>query len=91
MNFEKIQSLAEEKIAQLGELLDVSDQIAKGERKAYRDQMSALKLSIDARLRLISLWKPQDMNLNLTSPVKIIYERISEEVPRSPVEGSQER
>jgi hypothetical protein len=93
MDFEKIQEQASQRIAELGELLSVSDQIAKGERRANRDQMSALKLSIDCRLRLLSLWKPQDMNVNVTSPVRIIYDRLasnSEDISRLPVAGSQE-
>jgi hypothetical protein len=90
MDFEKIQQQAEDKLSQLGELLDVSDQIAKGERRANRDQMSALKLSIDCRLRLLALWKPQQMNLNMTSPVRIIYDRLSEDISRLPVAGTQE-
>jgi hypothetical protein len=90
MDFEEIQKQAQARIAQLGELLDISDRIASGERTAHRDQMSALKLSIDSRLRLIALWKPQDTNVNITSPVRIIYDRLSEDVSRLPVAGSQE-
>lgn len=91
MDFEKIQLAVQEKILTLGELLDASDRIAKGEeRPKFQGQLAALKMSIDARLRLIALWKPQQMDMNITSPVKIIYDRLSEEVSRLPVAGSQE-
>lgn len=64
MDFEKIQLAVQEKILTLGELLDTADQIAKGDlRPKYREQVGALKIAIDARLRLIALWKPQQMDI----------------------------
>lgn len=90
IDFEAIQQQAFEKISQLGELLDISDKIARGERTAHKDQMAALKISIDSRIRVLSLWKPSETNLTITSPVRIIYDRLSEDVSRLPVAGSQE-
>ena len=78
MNFTEIENTVQEKIAQIGELLDISDEIARGEKRVNRDQMSALKLSIDARLRLINLWKPQEVNNTHTGNVFIIERGQSE-------------
>ena len=59
IDVEKLSQLAEDKIADLSELLDISDDIAKGNIAPLKEQIHFLKLSIDTRLKLIERLIPQ--------------------------------
>ena len=87
-DFDQILSGVKERIADISELLSVSDGIAKGGVQADRTRVAALKISIDSRLKLMEYWAPkatQTTNLNIQNPVRVVYERLDKDISSEPV------